>query len=107
MPAVRFFCLVVAASVLTTTWSAVKDLPFKQDISIKYTSSSDLSNATYYKLVVARNGVVFVLTDRGVARDFGSSLAIDRSFRGLSARKPVDIASHSGEVVYLYDDQLL
>lgn len=87
--------------------AAVKDAPFLQDSSVKFTLSAELSGARLSKVVVDRDGVVFVLTDKGVARLFDTTLALDRSFRPLAGTVARDIALHNGDVYYLYEERFL
>jgi len=107
MPFTRILLLAASLTLLTVARGAIKDTPFKQDLSIHYPVTPDLQDAEYLKLVVNRSGVPFVLTDKGVARLFDSTLALDRSFRPLADRKPLDLAVSNGELFYLYDDQLI
>lgn len=107
MALIRLLSLIAGLALLTSARGAVKDAPFKQDLSIQYRSAPELQDAGYFKLVLNRAGVPYVLTDKGVARLFDSTLALDRSFRPLADRTPVDIAGHDGEVFYLYDDLLI
>ena len=90
------------------TVPTVRDEPFFQDVSVKIRLHASVAGATWRKLLVDRDGVAWVLTDRGLARTFGEELAIDRSFRPLAALKPVDIAlSPDGELFYLLADRWL
>jgi hypothetical protein len=59
-------------------------------------------------MCVDRDGVVYVLTDRGVARIFGDTLALDASFRPLAAKVATDIAlGPDGDLYYLFPDRWL
>ncbi len=87
--------------------AAIKDVPFLQDVSVKFHTAPALTNATFLRLEVDRNGVSYVLTDRGVARTFDESLALDRSFRPLAKLVARDIALGSGELYYLFEDRWL
>ncbi|MCX8107756.1 MAG: hypothetical protein N3G20_03020 [Verrucomicrobiae bacterium] len=86
---------------------AVSDLPFKQPISVKFTVESELEGATWQKACVDRDGIVYILTDRGVARAFDNRLAVDKSFRPIAGKKVMDIAVHNGRLFYLLEDKLL
>ena len=90
-----------------TAGAAVKDIPFLQDISIKFETTPALTNATFRRLEVDRDGVPYVLTDRGVARTFDNKLAHDRSFSPLANLVAQDIALGRGELYYLFDDRWL
>lgn len=87
--------------------AALKDVPFPQDRAVKFTATAELNAATYERLEIEREGIVYVRTDRGVARVFGEKLALDRSFRPLSGLKAKDIALGKGQLYYLYDDKFL
>jgi hypothetical protein len=86
---------------------AIKDTPFLQDVSIKFHTMPALSNAALLRLEQDRDGVAYVLTDRGVARTFDDSLALDRSFRPLAKLVPRDIVLGRGELYYLFEDRWL
>ncbi len=84
-----------------------KDSPFWQDRATEFVISPELSGAILKRLAVNRDGIIYVLTDKGVARLFDSTLALDKSFRPLSGKRAVDMAIHRGQLFYLFDDQLL
>lgn len=91
------------------SWAAlgepIPDTPFWQDIAVRIQTSPGLSNAVFRKVCVDNENVVYVLTDRGVARVWDDVLALDRSFRPLAGRIPKDIAvSPAGDLFYLFDD---
>ena len=90
--------------VLVGAEAAIKDTPFLQDISVQFRVVPALSNATFSRLEVDHNGVSYVLTDRGVARTFDTTLALDRSFRPLTGRVARDLALGRGELYYLFED---
>ena len=85
----------------------VADTPFAQDIAVRFEMNPELNGAAFRKVFVNRDGIVYVLTDRGVARVFDDKLALDRSFRPLADLKPRDLALQGGELLYLYDDRFL
>ena len=97
--------LVLAGPMLAA--GAVKDTPFLQDVSVKLTANAELDGAEFRKVAVNRDGIVYVLTDRGVARLFENTLGLDHSFRPLAGLQPRDTTLQSGELFYLYDDQFL
>lgn len=84
-----------------------KDLPFSQPVSVQYVRHPELLNATLRKLVVDAEGRVFVLTDRGVARLFDGTLALDKSYRPLAGRLAQDLTTQQGELWYLFEDEFL
>lgn len=102
----RFLTACLWLWVLTAS-AAVKDAPFLQDSSVKMHSSPGLAGAQYRRLVVDRDGVVFVLTDKGVARLFDKVLALDHSFRPLNGKTPRDITEYQGDLYYLFEDHYL
>ena len=75
-------------SVAPGALAGIQDRPFLQDVSIKFTLSPELEGASFLKVAVTRDGVAYVLTDRGVARVFDRRLSMDRSFRPLAGRRP-------------------
>ncbi len=85
----------------------VPDVPFAQDVSVRITLNAELEGAALRKLIFNRDGIVYVLTDRGVARLFDNMLALDHSFRPLAGLRPRDLALRSGEAMYLYEDRFL
>jgi len=88
--------------------AAIPDTPFWQDIAVRLQLSPELTNAVFRKVCVDKENVVYVLTDRGVARVFEDTLALDRSFRPLAAQVPRDIAvSPTGDLHYLFADRWL
>jgi hypothetical protein len=88
--------------------SVVRDEPFYQDVSVKYRLNSNVAGVKFLKLLVNRDDVAYVLTDRGVARVFGEELALDRSFRPLGTLIPLDLAlSPEGDLYYLFADRWL
>ena len=103
----NFWCAALFLALAVSTPAATKDLPFKQDIAVRISIAPELKGALFQKVLVAQGGIVYVLTDRGMARVFDSTLALDRSFRPLAGKRPVDIARYRGEIYYLFEDQLL
>lgn len=112
IPATLVGALLLAASALTGTpapaaLTPVKDVPFSQPVSVRFARHPELANATWRKLVVDREDRVYVLTDRGVARLFDGTLALDRTYRPLVGRIVQDITLQHGEVWYLFEDEFL
>lgn len=89
------------------TGAAVKDIPFLQDISVKFRASPVLTNAPFLRLEIDHDGVIYVLTDRGVARTFDETLALDQSFRPLATLVARDITLGHGDLFYLFEDRWL
>lgn len=97
--------LFLVAAIITR--AAAPDIPFYQDRSEKFPAEGELAGATMRKVHINKDGIVYVLTDRGMARLFGNKLALDRSFRPLIGKKILDSAVVNGEVYYLLEDALL
>ena len=88
----------------------VIDAPFKQATSVKYALSDDLKEAKFKKVVVDYNDNVYVLTDKGLFRDFNEKeLSKDLFYRLLSDKIPVDICIQEGTgyLYYMYADEFL
>lgn len=99
---------------LTWLWTAIQvlggaaDSVFPQDISIKYTTKPDLVGAQFRRLAVDNDFIVYVLTDKGVARLFENTLALDRSYRPLAGKKALDIdIGYGGNLHYLFEGKYL
>jgi hypothetical protein len=104
----RFSLFAAAIAVVSTAWAGVKDTPFLQDRAVHFTLAPELEGAVFRKLELERDGIVFVLTDRGVGRRFDDTLALDRSFRPLASEKPRDITlGPNGRLYYLLTDRWL
>jgi hypothetical protein len=100
---VCLFCL----GATVTAFAAVKDVPFKQDVAVRITAAPNVEGADLWRLAINRDGITYVLTDKGVARVFDQTLALDRSYRPLAGKLPKDISLGRGELYYLFDDQWL
>lgn len=93
----------------------VADAPFRQATSVKYVNNKNVGDARFLKLAVDYRDNVFVLTDKGVYRNFsgkefgGDILAKDFSYASLSDKIPVDITIQEGTgyLYYLYGDRYL
>jgi len=86
----------------------IPDTPFYQDWAVRTRLAPGLEGAVFKKVRVDRENVVYVLTDRGVARLYDGTLALDRSFRPLADRVPLDIdVSPSGDLHYLFANEWL
>lgn len=102
-----WICILLGVGLPDTATAAVKDSAFLQDVAVRIQVSPDLAQAVFKKMVIDRDGVVFVLTDKGVARLFDTTLALDQSFRPLAKLQALDITSLDGDVFYLYRDRFL
>lgn len=86
------------------------DVPFKQATSVKYKLSDDLKDAKLQKVVVDYNQIVYLLTDKGLYRDYHENeISKDLFYRLLATKKPVDISiqEETGYLYYLYEDEFL
>lgn len=92
---------------LGQAWSApIPDEPFWQDVAVRIRHAPELTNAVFRKLCVDKENVVYVLTDKGVARVFDDTLALDRSYRPLAGKTVRDMTlSQRGDVYFLLDDE--
>lgn len=92
------------------SFGQIKDEPFAQAVSVKYELSRDLKGAKLIKVEVDYNNNVYLLTDRGLYRDFNNTtIAKDLLYRKLSEMNPLDITTQegSGYLYYLYEDRFL
>ncbi len=92
------------------SFGQIKDEPYPQATSVKYEVAPELKMAKLLKLEVDYNNNVYVLTDKGLYRDFyGSKISKDLLYRKLSDMNPVDITTQegSGYLYYLYADRFL
>jgi hypothetical protein len=87
--------------------ASAPDKLFLQDRSEQYRAEGELAGAVLKRVHVNKDGIVYVLTDRGMARLFGNKLALDRSFRPFTGKNLIDSAMARGEIFYLFEDQLL
>ena len=83
----------------------IPDTPFWQDVAVPVHHSPELANATFKRLCVDQENTVYVLTDKGVARVYDRTLALDKSYRPLAGRIAKDIAlTPRGDLAYRLDD---
>ncbi|HYH55370.1 MAG TPA: hypothetical protein VD772_02095, partial [Anseongella sp.] len=85
------------------------DIPFRQAVSVKYETPPELKEALFRKVVTDYNDIVYVLTDKGLYRTYGTEVAKDLRFTPLAGRIPLDIAVQegTGHLYYLYSDKFL
>ena len=94
----------------TQSIAQVVDVPFRQATSVKYQMPEDLKKAEMKKVVVDYNDIVYVLTSKGLYRDYNENeISKDLFYRLLSDKIPVDIAvqEETGYLYYLYEDEFL
>jgi hypothetical protein len=104
------FALLAITHFSLSSIAQVIDVPFRQATSVKYKLSEELKTATLKKVVVDFNDVVYVLTDKGLYRDYHESeISKDMFYRLLSDKIPVDITiqEETGYLYYLYSDEFL
>ncbi len=84
----------------------IPDAPFWQDVAVRIRHAPELTNAAFKQVCVDKEGTVYVLTDKGVARIYdGDILALDRSYRPLTGKVPKEIAlTPQGDLAYRFDD---
>jgi len=87
--------------------AAVSDLPFRQELTAKLSLNPELQGAALRRLAIDRDGVAYVLTERGLARLFEDRLALDHAFRPLVGKVAQDISLCRGRVFYLFEDRFL
>jgi len=88
----------------------VKDMPYIMPVSVKYTVNPKWAGAYYKKLVVDGDDNVYVLSDKGVYRDFpGNVISKDLLYSSLADKIPTDICVQetTGYLYYLYPDRFL
>ncbi len=104
------YVLVLLMLCIGYTSAQVLDVPFKQAVSVKYDIPQELQDAQMIKTVVDYNNIVYVLTDKGLYRDYGENeISRDLFYRPLSDKNPIDITiqEKTGYLFYLYQDQFL
>jgi hypothetical protein len=102
-PAVGFILLWVFPAMLGAR--PIPDAPFWQDVAVRIQHAPEMTNANFKKLCVDKENTVFVLTDKGVARVFDDTLALDRSYRPLAGKIAQDIAlTPQGDLAYRFED---
>src|ERR1051326_4847797 len=90
---------------MTLAAGPITDEPFWQDIAVHIHQTAELSNANFKKLCLDKENTVYVLSDKGVARVFDNTLALDRSYRPLAGKVAQDIAlTPSGDLAYRFAD---
>jgi hypothetical protein len=102
------FLLILLFSV--SLMAQVLDVPFRQATFVKYILSDDLKGAKLKKVVVDYNDIVYLLTDKGLYRDYyEDKISKDLFNRLLSDKIPVDITIQEGTgyLYYLYADEFL
>lgn len=109
VPSLLVLALLLLPSLCRLTEAApIPDTPFWQDAAIRIQLAPELTHATFQKVCVDKEDVVYVLTDKGVARLFDTTLTPDRSYRPLAGRIPSDIGiTTNGHLTYRFGNQWL
>lgn len=90
----------------SATAAPIPDAPFWQDVAVRVHHASELTNAVFKKLRIDKENTVYVLTDKGVARVYEDTLALDHSYRPLADKEARDITvSPDGDLYYLLKDE--
>ncbi len=90
--------------------SQIIDVPFKQATSVKYKFPNELKNAKLKKVLIDYNQIVYLLTDKGLYRDYNENeISKDLFYRLLATKIPIDITIQeaTGYLYYLYADEYL
>jgi hypothetical protein len=83
----------------------IADVPFWQDVAVRIEHAPELTNANFKKLCIDKENTVYVLTDKGVARVFEGTLALDHSYRPLARKVAQDIAlTPGGDLAYRFEE---
>ncbi|MDR1880108.1 MAG: hypothetical protein LBQ78_04180 [Tannerellaceae bacterium] len=88
----------------------VADTPYKAAYAVKYTVNPKWADARLRKVVVDGNNSVFILTDKGVFRDFpGDIISKDLTYASLADKTAIDLCvqEETGYLYYLYSDRFL
>ena len=88
----------------------VKDVPYKMPVSVKYSINPKWADAQFKKVVADGDYNVYVLTDKGLYRDFpGNILSKDLLYSSLADKIPTDVCiqESTGYLYYLYPDRFL
>jgi hypothetical protein len=98
-----FTALSLSFPVLAAT--PIADTPFWQDTSVRIHHAPELTNAVFKKLCMDKENTVYVLTDKGVARLYNDTLALDKSYRPLAGKIAGDIAlTPDGDLAYRFEE---
>ena len=83
----------------------IRDEPFWQDTAVRIHHAPELAGAIYKKLIIDKENIIYVLTEKGVARIYDDTLALDRSYRPFAGKIAIDIAlTDQGDLAYRFDD---
>lgn len=110
-PPVRAF-IATRLFLITLCWclgrghaAPISDQPFWQDAAVRIQTAPELAGARFKKVCIDKENTVYVLTDKGVARVYEQTLALDRSYRPLAGRLALDIGlTKRGNLAYRFDE---
>jgi len=104
----RVAIVVLLLTCATSAPAAIPDRPFLQDVASRIRPAPELQQATFQRVELDQDGVVYVLTSLGVARIYDDNLlALDHSFRPLTPLRARDITVSQGALHYLFEDRWL
>lgn len=103
-----FLGIVLVAQTSTTREAMMQDKPYLQPVSEKYEFVNGIAQAGD-QLVIDREDNVYVLTSEGLYLKITDKMVINRQYRALQDKTPVDITIQSitGELYYLFEDHYL
>ncbi len=95
---------------LTSKIPTYKDIPYPQDYSIKYNSTTD---ENFTKVHMDRNGVIQIISSDGILRThngqflYPGTLMKDKTYRPLTDKNIQDLTTYQNQFVYLDDKAVL
>lgn len=96
--------LFVALALPQAMAAGAPDTPFPQPVSVKYPLPPELAGSVS-KLGIDRDGIVYILTSKGLARLIGDKIVLDHSYRPLAGKSFRDINVADGDLYYLLEDE--
>jgi len=102
-----WLAVVLLIALAQSAASAVPDEAFRQGVAARLAWADELEGAALRRLAVQRDGIAYVLTDKGVARVYGDRVALDRSFRPLAGKAALDLVVQGGNTFYLLEESLV
>jgi hypothetical protein len=88
----------------------IKDVPYTTPKSIKYELWKKWNDIILKKIVIDGDNSVFILTNKGLFRDFNDNIiSKDVMYSSLADKEPIDICiqEETGHLYYLYSDRFL
>src|SRR4051812_50212873 len=99
--------LALLVLIVISTHATAPDIPFYQDRSEQFPAEGELAGATMKKVHVNKDGIIYVLTDRGMARLFGNRLAGGRGFCPFFWKKIFGFGERRGGVFFFLEEALI